>query len=233
MRNTVAKFFSFTFLLLVCAVTARADIDFSIGEPELTVTDKMMANGRVNAIKHADEMLHSPQDVVVGNPTGSVTMIQFVDFLCPLSEKMDPAIQALIKDNPDLRIVYKPYPIRGEVSSYAAQAAWAANQQGKYQPYHVALMRVGNDLTLAKIIALAKSQGIDSVKLQAEINAGQFTQAVTKARKLAGIIGVPGTPALFFAKTNLTTSAKQDEIIFMLGTFTQSELQAAVDQLQK
>jgi protein-disulfide isomerase len=223
--------------IFVCALLgifscAHAE-DFSIGEPAQIITPKIMAQSRANAIVHADELLHEPGDVIAGNPNGIVTMVQFVDFMCPHSEMMDRDLQILIEGNPDLRVVYKPYPLRGKVSSDAAEAAIEAFQQGKYLPYHVLLMQNGKTLTDEKIISLARSAGLDVQLVQDAIQTSQYKAKIQAARKLAGAIGIPGTPALFFAKTNLQAGASSNNIIFLLGVFSEDDLQSAVDKMMK
>lgn len=213
------------------------DSSFDINMPSqpakpFVVTDKMMEKIRTNAIANADELLADPYDVVVGNPIGDITMVQFVDFMCPRSEQMDHFIQALIKANPDLRVVYKPYPLRGNISTDAAKSALIANKQGKYLPYHVALMAVGENLTEDKIYEIAKAQGLDMVQLKKDMQDPQYTTQIADARKLAQKIGVIGTPALFFAITDLRTTAKPNEVVFMLGGFNQQELQKVVDYIK-
>jgi protein-disulfide isomerase len=207
--------------------------DFSIGEPSQIITSKMMAASRANAVARADALLREPGDVIAGNPDGAVTMVQFVDFMCPHSELMDRDLQILIEGNPDLRVVYKPYPLRGKVSSDAVEAALAANQQGKYLPYHVLLMQNGKNLTDEKIISLAKAANLDVKPIQQAIQTSQYSAQIQAAKKLAGEIGIPGTPALFFAKTNLSSRASSNNIIFLLGVFSEDDLQDAVDKMMK
>lgn len=206
--------------------------DFTIGEPARpTITSDQLAHGRQVATANANELLHDPGDVVVGNPTGAVTLVQFIDFLCTLSEKMDPAIQALIKANPDLRVVYKPYPLRGDVSFYAAKAALAANIQGKYLPYHIKMMAQIGDLTDEKVISIAKALGINMPKLETDMKNKSFEVDIQKTHELATKIGIPGTPVLFFAKTTFTSDENPNLLLYMLGSFTQAELQQAVNKI--
>jgi protein-disulfide isomerase len=207
-----------TGLMLCILPTAYAAVsDFDIGQPEhsIPVTEKMMASIRIKAIAEADELVADPYDVVVGNPIGSITLVQFVDFMCKRSAKMDPAIQALIKANPDLRVVYKPFPLRGNVSNDAAKSALIANKQGKYLPYHIALMHVGEGLTEEQIFAIAQSQNLDVKQLREDLLDKQYAEHVAETRKLAQEIGLVGTPALFFVSTDLTKSAKQNQILFI------------------
>jgi protein-disulfide isomerase len=223
--------------IFVCALlgifSSAYGEDFSIGEPSQIITPKMMAESRTNAVAHADALLREPDDVIVGNPNGVVTMVQFVDFMCPHSEMMDRDLQILIEGNPDLRVIYKPYPLRGKISSDAVEAALAAYQQGKYLPYHVLLMQNGKGLTDEKIISLAKVAGLNVQAIQKAIQTSQYSTQIQAARKLAGEIGIPGTPALFFAKTNLAPGASSNNIIFLLGVFSEDDLQNAVDKMMK
>jgi protein-disulfide isomerase len=205
--------------------------DFIIGEPHTAITAETMAQSRVKAITKSHELLHNAMDVVVGNPNGKVTLVQFVDFSCPLSEKMDHVIQSLIKANPDLRVVYKPYPVHGTISKDAAEAALSAKSQGKYLNYHIALMKIGKNLTDANIISTAAAEGLDSKAVQNAIQGRQYNSQLEATHQLAQFIGIPGTPALFFAKTDLKPGTKDSAIIFMLGGFEQNDLQSAIDKV--
>jgi protein-disulfide isomerase len=208
--------------------------DLTIGEPARpTITSDQLAKGRAVATAHADELIRDPNDIVVGNPHGSVTLVQFIDFLCTLTQKMDPTIQALIKANPDLRVVYKPYPLRGSLSTYAAKYTLAANKQGegKYLPLHVAIMATHSEYNQAKLDALAKANGLDVVELKGNMNNPQFANMIAHTAELANKIGIPGTPVMFFAKTTFTSDEKPDLILYMLGQFDQADLQKAVNKI--
>jgi protein-disulfide isomerase len=205
---------------------------FTIGDPaKPAITAGQLAHGREVAVENSREMVRDPLDIVVGNPEGSTSFIQFVDFMCTLSKKMDGDIMKMIKANPDLRVVYKSYPIRGSVSVYAGKAAMAANKQGKYLPFHVALMKESGFLTNARVLEIAKASGLDVVRLQADMNDKAIAEEIQTTARLANKIGVPGTPVLFFAKTHLVSSSKPDSVLYMLGEFSLPDLQKAVDKI--
>jgi protein-disulfide isomerase len=222
----------FTLLLIALFSQALAE-DFSIGEPYFIVTENILSAGRANAVAHAQELLRNPGDVVIGNPNGKVTLVQFLDFMCPLSEKMDPTIQQLIEGNPDLRVVYKPYPIHGKMSDDSAQAALSAFEQGKYQNFHVALMNEHGNLTDAKMIAIAKQQGLNTDLIQQAITKNKYAAQIASTKKLAKAMGIPGTPALVITKTDLTSNGKANDVIYILGTYSEDDFQNAVDKMLK
>jgi protein-disulfide isomerase len=209
------------------------NFDLGLSSHPITVSDKMLVNGRKAAIKNADALFRQASDPVIGNPNGAITFVAFLDYQCPISEKMDPSIQALIQANPDLRIVYKELPLRGEKSVYAAKAALAANQQGKYLALHTALMRAGAAITDKKVLAIATEQGLDMQKLKADMQSELVKKQINAIRSLAHDIGVLGTPTLFFSKTNIAPDATSDAVLFMMGKFTQQELQQAINYIKQ
>src|SRR5689334_12549783 len=74
-------------------------------------------------------LFHQNSDPVAGNPKGKVTVVEFFDYQCSHCMTMAPVIEAIIKNNPNVRVVFKDFPIRGPVSEFAAKAALAANKQ--------------------------------------------------------------------------------------------------------
>jgi protein-disulfide isomerase len=117
------------------------------------------------------------------------------------------------------------------VSIYAAKAALAANLQGKYIDYHKAMMQTGKQLTTDKIISIAKSLGIDIDKLKTDMNSPAIKAQLDDNMKLFHSIGLLGTPDLFFMKSSITNQAKNNDIILILGVFTEPELQSVIDKL--
>jgi protein-disulfide isomerase len=86
------------------------------------------------------EMLTDPGTDVAGAPDADVTIVEFLDYNCPYCRKFAPSVQALLAEDHKIAIVYKDWPILGDVSVYAARAALAARWQGKYLIAHDALL---------------------------------------------------------------------------------------------
>lgn len=205
---------------------------FTIGDTgpgPVEITHKMINNIKKSAVNHAQELLHEPTDPIAGNPNGTTTLVQLVDFFCPTSERMDPDIQSLIKANPDLRVVYKPFPLRGPLSAYASRAALAAAKQGKYLALHMALMREHGNLTEEKILSIAQSVGLNVSQLKTDMQNQSYDQLIEASHALAKKIGVIGTPTFFFSKTDLHKSDGPDAIILLMGKFNRQDMQEAID----
>jgi protein-disulfide isomerase len=143
---------------------------------------------------HQDELLHDPSSPVSGNPDGDVTVVEFFDYRCGYCRQVASAVTQLQKDDPGVRVVYKDFPILGEVSVFGAQAALAAREQGKHQAFHEAMLASEQELTREEVLAIAERVGLDVKKLEADLRAPQWQAAIDRNRMLAKLLGLSGTP---------------------------------------
>jgi protein-disulfide isomerase len=195
--------------------------------------DQMRSKGEAAALKNFSGLFSNPSDPMAGNAQGKISIVEFFDYQCPHCVDMDPVFVALIKANPNIRVVYKEFPIRGPISVFASKAALAANLQGKYIPFHEALMNGAKDLTEAKIMDIAATVGLDVKKLKTDMNGPVIAQQVKDTYKLAQDIGIYGTPAIFVAETTLPANASASAINFIPGQVDQKYLQDAIDKVGK
>lgn len=77
-----------------------------------------------------------------GNPKGNITIVTFFDYNCPYCKKAEPDLERVVKEDGQIRLVYKDWPILTKASVYGAQMALAAKYQGKYDAVHAALMAI-------------------------------------------------------------------------------------------
>jgi protein-disulfide isomerase len=87
-----------------------------------------------------------PEMPAAGAKDADLSIIEFLDYNCPFCKKTAPELQKLLHAERMVRIVYKEWPIFGEVSQYAARSALAANWQGKFLVAHDALIGAPHDL---------------------------------------------------------------------------------------
>ncbi len=165
----------------------RADAE---AQQEKHDTDAVQANRAA--------LFFHPGDPVLGNPHGKITIVEFFDVRCPYCRRMRPAIQTLIAHNPDLRIVMKDLPILGPASVLGAQALLAAQPQGGYAAMQNALMREGVNVDTDTIKQAAEHAGLDWPKLRQAMSSSAVQQQIDENLRLAGKLGLHGTPALIF-----------------------------------
>lgn len=194
-------------------------------------TQKTFLKIQEMAPKYADKIFRETTDPVAGNPKGTVTLVEFSDYQCSHCISMNTIVDNLIKQNPNLRVVLKEFPIRGPLSETAAKAALAAQKQGKYYEFRFALMKNASGLTEDGIYKIAQSVGLDVSKLKTDMKSDAVSQQIKNNYKLAENLKLIYTPVFFIAKTNLSTSANPNEIIFIPGGIDQEQLNKAISKM--
>jgi protein-disulfide isomerase len=144
---------------------------------------------------YADDIFRMEGDFVAGNPDGDVTMVEFFDYNCGWCKKGLPEVLSLVEEDKSLRLVLKEFPIFGGDSDYAAMAALAARNQGKYWELHVALLGHEGKVTSATVDEIAKAQGLDIDKLKADMKSPEVAAIIQRNQQLAQSLSINGTPA--------------------------------------
>lgn len=208
-----------TLLALACAAPASAQTapapdkaaiekivkEYLLANPEILV--EMMGelkkrqesvaqdSARKAIAERRKEILNDPATPVGGNAKGTVTVVEFFDYHCAYCKQVQGPMQTLIKEDGNIRIVYKELPILRDESRLAAQAALASNIQGKYEAYHNALMSARGVLTKERILQIAKETGLDVAKLEKDMMTPDISAAIDRNLELARVLDVSGTPA--------------------------------------
>jgi protein-disulfide isomerase len=187
-----------------------------------------------NSPQFADALFHQANDATAGNPTGKITIVEFFDYQCPHCVDMTPIIDGLIKNNADVKVVFKEFPIRGPISEMASRAALAAKEQGKYFEFHKGLMETKQEpLTEDAIFTIAKNVGLDVEKLKAAMKSGNVDQQLKANYKLAQQLQLIGTPAFFIAKSNVSKTSPSTAIVFLPGQVDAAQMNKAIETVSK
>jgi protein-disulfide isomerase len=179
---------------------------------------------------YVKSLFHTPNDPVAGNPNGKITIVEFFDYQCPHCIDMVPVMDAIIKANPEVRVVYKEFPIRGPMSEVAARATLAANKQGKYNELSHAILASNQPLTQDLIMQLAAKVGLNVDQLKKDMSDKSIDTQIDSTVKLAKNLKLFGTPAFFIGKTDATAS---NSLIYVPGRMEQKQLQEEIDKASK
>ena len=152
------------------------------------------------------ELLNDPNSPVSGNLEGDVTVVEFFDYRCGYCKRVAGAVTQLQQDDPNVRVVYKDYPILGEASVLAARAALASKAQGKHVAFHEALLASKNELTQETIFNIATAVGLDKERLNTDMQNPTLQEVIEGNRALARELGINGTPG-FIIGTELVPGA--------------------------
>jgi protein-disulfide isomerase len=152
------------------------------------------------------EIFDDPATPVGGNPQGDVTIVEFFDYRCPYCKQVLPSLQTLLKEDRNLRFIYKEMPVLGPASVVAAHAALAAQRQGKYEAFHAAMMGVKGQITEDTVYKVAGSVGLDVDRLKQDMAAPEIEQALKANLALADALNIRGTPG-FIIGNHITPGA--------------------------
>jgi protein-disulfide isomerase len=158
------------------------------------------------------ELQDSPDDLVQGNPKGDVTLVEFFDYRCPYCKQVAPSLDALLKEDGKLRIVYKEFPILGEASVYATRVALATKKQEKYAAFHRAMMTTKGDIGDETVLDVATSLGLDISKIKADMSAPEIDKLIDQNYALADALNIQGTPAIIVGDTLIPGAVDLDTL---------------------
>jgi protein-disulfide isomerase len=154
-----------------------------------TRTDMLLAPPRVALERTA-------QDPALGPASAPVEIVAFGDFESAEYARFARAFTS-IRDTfgERVRLVFKHLPANGAESAMIAEAASCANAQGKFWPYHDAVLGQPGPFDAARLKQLAAAVGIDRRRFDACLDGGEFGQAVLRSVEEAARYGITASPA--------------------------------------
>lgn len=140
------------------------------------------------------------RDAAFGPADAKVTVIEFFDFRCPGCKATAPEVLRMIQAHPDVRFVFKEWPIldgpTNGVSHYAARAAQAAHRQGKYLPVFRDIMAAPSP-SEATIDAILAANGVSMTEAEAAMSSPELARHMADMQTSAMALGLVGTPTFF------------------------------------
>lgn len=148
---------------------------------------------------------------VMGNPRGTVTLVEFSDFACGFCRQSVADVKTLIAKTPELRVVMRELPILSEHSTEAAKIALAAAEQGKYEAFHDAMFAIGKPAP-DTIEAAARQAGLDLKKARAAAASPRVQEEIDRNMALARQLGFNGTPSWVAGDRLISGAVGADEL---------------------
>ena len=161
---------------------------------------------------HKDALFNPAENTVIGNPNGSVTVVEFFDYNCGYCKSMVPAVTEIIEGDGSVRMVMKEFPILGPGSVVAARAALAAREQGKYAELHKAFLQYKGRLDQDTVESVARNIGLDIEKLRRDMADPEINEILGKNMAIAQDLGIQGTPAFIVGDTLVQSAISVDRL---------------------
>lgn len=181
-----------------------------------------------------DELINDKDTPAIGNKDAEIALVEFFDYNCVYCSKAAPDVEKIIKANPDMKFVFKEWPIfdtRLPTSDLAARVGFKVlKEKGSdvYYKYHNAVYatkHVEGQLTKDDIVKAAKSVGVDANTLKD----GEYQDIIQKNKDLAAKIKIGGTPSFIIMPTKNATA---DNTFIYPGILSEKDLQSVIDQIK-
>ena len=134
----------------------------------------------------------------IGAATYDVTIIVFSDYRCPYCRRFHEVLQQALGRDRKLRVVYRDWPIFGEVSAHAARLAIASQYQGKYAAFNDAIFRLSGAMDEESLHQAADRAGVNWNRLQRDLalHDQEIRRLMARSDAAARALGFEGTPGL-------------------------------------
>jgi protein-disulfide isomerase len=152
--------------------------------------------------------------VVLGNPSGDVTLVEFFDYNCGYCRRAHADMTRLISEDGKLRVVLKEFPVLGPASMEAAQIAIAVNiiAPEKYGEFHDKMLADRAQASANRAIAVAESMGIDGAKLREAVKNDTVGKTIEEVYSMANALGLTGTPSYVLGDEVVVGAVGYDEL---------------------
>jgi protein-disulfide isomerase len=165
------------------------------GYTQSDISEALEKRYRSSAIRMLD-IANAPMK---GSASAKVTLVEFADYECPHCKRFQPVLRQIVDEfKNEVRLYFKHYPLPQHPNArLAAEAAVAAQRQGKFWPFEEKLWDHQEDLSPAVIEKLAKESGLDMAKFRKDIEDPGVKAQVQKDRVDGQTAGISSTPTLY------------------------------------
>jgi protein-disulfide isomerase len=149
-----------------------------------------------------------------GNPSARITLVEFADYECPHCRRFQPVLHQILDEfRSDVKLYFKHYPLpQHNNARLAAEAAVAAQKQGKFWQFQDKLWDKSDELTPAEIEKAAKDIGLDVAKFRQDMASETVKARVQKDRSDGAAAGIEATPTLYINGREYTDGRDSDSL---------------------
>jgi protein-disulfide isomerase len=160
-----------------------------------TLRTEESAKAQVAITEMQDKIFNDPGQVVLGNPEGDVTLVEFFDYNCGYCRAALPDLATLLAEDPNLRVILKEFPILSNESIDAARVGVLVGEADvDYWAFHEALFSSRGKVDKAVALDAAGSLGLSKVDLELKMGEPGVAKTIQTSYEIAQALGITGTP---------------------------------------
>jgi protein-disulfide isomerase len=172
-------------------------------------------------VSQAGQLFDSKHQATIGNPKGTATLVEFFDYNCHYCKGALPDVTKLMKDDPNLKLVLKDYPVLGPGSIEAAKVASAARNQlpgDKFWAFHTKLLATHGPVGKTEALAVARDLGLDMDKLAKDMESPDIKAGFDEVMQLADSLQINGTPTFVVGQDVVVGAVGYDQLKDKVGS---------------
>lgn len=147
--------------------------------------------------EHRDALFRQEGDLVLGNPRGSVSIVEFYEYNCPYCKQVAPALARRLASDGNIKLILKPMPYLTKASAGVAYLAVASARQNKLAAFHAALLEAKGQSTEVSALKIAENVGLDVARLKQDATLPEVKAVVDRVQTLSHSLNIEGTPFFF------------------------------------
>jgi protein-disulfide isomerase len=166
-------------------------------------------------VDQAGPLFSSKFQADVGNPNGTATLVEFFDYNCHYCKGALPDMARLMKDDPNLKLVLKDFPVLGPGSVEAARVASAVRKQlpgDRFWDFHTKLLGMHGPIGKAEALAVAKEMGLDMDRLDKDMADPQIDAGLQQIMSMADALQINGTPSFVVGQEVVVGAVGYDQL---------------------
>ena len=177
----------------------------------LQAEDRSQATTAIASMREA--IFNDPGQVVLGNPDGDVTLVEFFDYNCGYCRSALPDMAALLAEDPNLRIVLKEFPILSNESIDAARVAVLVGKADvDYWTFHETLFTSRSQVDKQVALAAASDLGLSPVALELDMGTDAVAKTIQTSYEIARALNITGTPTYIIGNEIIPGAIGIDEL---------------------
>jgi protein-disulfide isomerase len=156
-----------------------------------------------------EALYHDDASPSMGAEKPLLTLVTFTDYNCPYCKRFDPELNRIVKNNPQVRLIIKLIPFRGESSITSAREAltvWRKDPQHFWALHQKLMAKKGyhDDASIRTAFQKSGAMAVEPDK--------QSEDTLRTNLKLAEALGVQGTPATLVGDTMLSGAVPREDL---------------------
>ncbi len=167
-----------------------------------------------------------PEEIVVLNPHGDVTVTEFFDYFCHVCQRIGAELQEIAREDGNIRVVYREFPIiNGQESVMLSRLALATYNQGIYLDVHNAFMETHGRLDFDGAVRIIQGLGGDIRELERDFRDQQIIEKLQANVDFGVSNRLSATPSFIIGRNAMQGYPGREGLLEMVAALREEQAQ--------